>query len=550
MELSDADLYVSRAGWDDQSSASQDAGDAARSSGTALRRDLHATFLTNKGDDGSVDISVDSEDHGGDQMSELDMSSLPSFPGSHRPRPLHVPSTTSSTASFSVRSPSRRSSVASSYGATMSAWDRVHQADNVPPRSAAVISAMGALQDKIRSLEKSLEQERERNLALRTEAETARQSFEAKAKTMHAENDELASKVRMLEQAKRQACHHAEEYRSKLAEITASMEAAQAENNALAQQSAETEGKLAEASAEHTRATEEATRAAGDLRAQIDLKEARVKSLQEELVAVDSQKIEAQAAIRNLLLLNEDLMNKLARRGARKSRGWSLDKELLHANADHPVPFLLGKNAGPSFSVYGRVQEELADPWAYGIPSPRERAGRRAQRDARGFFQEEEVGQDSEDDRYDDEENEDENDNSDEEDEVKGETDRKQDEGGRGGIKNRPNESKAVELDTLQRQYQILVTEISSSVPGPGSVAESNSSELFKQTGLRKSRDLTEVVEKIEIKTQQLAALEGLRRSAAVSPRPRSPVRSPEAFDRKVQALRTLQHFREEPPYL
>lgn len=682
---------------------------------------------------GSVDISVDSsEEHPGfEEMSELENSSEPPLPPyvvraekahytTAEPDVMYSSSlhgmqgsrVTASQKSSSVysnssfkRQPARLSSRASidsfpqsphhtpssstrfdRASTTSSSWARAHQIQNVPARSAAVISAMSALQDKIRSLEKGLDQERERTLTMRAEMESEKQSYESKIRTLCAENEELESKLRQSEEAKHSSCRNAESFRSRLADVSAQLEKTQIELESLKQCNADTEEQLANIKLERTRIEEDLSNKLVEGSTQLEMRESRVKSLQEELVAMESQKIEAQAAIRNLLVLNEDLMNKLSqatsqsttkrassggstikkkksvssgiKRGAtrssiaatnvssktspvasqqvksvssskkkavrikkrngtgamttrkakpqtstakpgvpdyhheqngvfnhssmgyRKTRGPSLDKELFQANGDKPVPFILGANIGPSFSIYGRVQESLANHYAYGIQSPRER--QRKQKSSSNDESEYQVSGDGS--------NSDENEYEEYEEANVSEVHRpflQVDETEEGvsprnvlipgnddtnhaprfttanrflssaqeaalahaqkfripsprsthGLRNLETSLRR-ELDELRARYQESVTYLSRGQDGTGVAVPS----------LSKSRELTDLVERIEIKSQQLAALDEMERSS--SGRPRSPVRSPEAYERKVHALRTLHEFRDDPPFL
>jgi len=89
------------------------------------------------------------------------------------------------------------------------------------------------------------------------------------------------------------------------------------------------------------------------------------------------------------------------------------------------------------------------------------------------------------------------------------------------------------ELEELNEEYRILLShqsEISISSSGADGNADFNAAEMNSQ--------LNNLVEKIEIKSQQLNLL---RR---YSSRARTAVRSPKAYNRKVQQLRALQNFR------
>jgi len=182
------------------------------------------------------------------------------------------------------------------------------------------------------------------------------------------------------------------------------------------------------------------------------------------------------------------------RRRAEKKK--NVHEQLVHANKGKPVPFLLGRNAGPSHSVYGQTQRGLADERSYGKKLNIE------------FL---EISSEDE---------------SSEIDEPKEQVDKNRILVSNTEVGTVVSSLKS-ELDEMRRNYQSLLAKVATSDISP-----------------KVHTELNQLVERIENKAQQLYMVQKYR-NTMTKVRGRSPLRSPKAYEKKVNSLRALNLFRE-----
>ncbi|CAK9007332.1 Reticulocyte-binding protein 2 homolog a [Durusdinium trenchii] len=448
---------------------------------------------------------------------------------------------------------------------------------SVPSRSAAVISAMNALQDKIRRLERELDLEQERNLALKSEMEHMRQQKQNKIADLkgqlstseQAMNEEQTHRVRLEGELKLEQ-RECERLRGDHAAAEAKVLELRRQAEQQRDELEEARQLLAESKVEAESKAEMAERRQEELQNLVDAeREARSQ--------VVKDKEETDEFLQSLVQINQELVEKLAKKAEREAKtpahaaskrptaakgprlattrrakqrteknkrpgggprrgaaastrgvnskqsspapvlsegvgvhGLSLDKQLLRANLGKPVPFLLGKNPGPSFSLYGQVQQGISDDQAFGRAS------------SAGSLQADQEYQEEHD--------------RDRDEPKRGAVISVRLESPKGGRQRADSEigslvgSLREELEGLQAEYQATLASVSNEDISRGIPTET-------------SESLGDLVERIETKAQQLFLLQQHEQHLAQS-RSRSPVRSPKAFKRKVRALRTLHKFR------
>jgi len=441
-------------------------------------------------------------------------------------------------------------------------------------RSAAVISAMNALQDKARLLERDLDAERDKSRSLRIELQRSHEKSERLSERCTVLENQLRD-----EKAGRAKAEGVCEEQSRQAENTSAMlESAQSGRleveSRLQTQVVELQGRL-------DVLTKQAAQSTRELEDKIEALELESGALKEKLEServrrskAEENHSEAEAFMHNLAQINQNLVSKLANHGAsspcrsqsqgttgsklrrkkrsgtssktksgggpvlhtarrsgrkgvspragtakatprvRKSRSESIesiDKQLIRANLGRSVPFLLGRNPGPTFSVYGIAQSALADDKAYG------RRGDRGEEQARGN---DELS-DSESTQmpyYEEVLNKSHNDVDDygaepSDDDV-------------GGV----IMSLRTELEALKTEYDTILQGLSREEVSNGIDAEMR-------------EKMTSLVERIEKKAEQLRSVEKIRDHLSEK-QGRSPIRSPKAYGRKVETLKALNSFR------
>jgi hypothetical protein len=220
-------------------------------------------------------------------------------------------------------------------------------AQHAPGKSAAVVAAMSALQDKVRAAERELEASETELAAARSDADQLRRG-EARLQQRAAAKEREAHDAREEARAAREEAARAQgalgAARSEVAALAAALDKAlaahaleagrRAEEAAGAAHRAERlEARAAEDRAQHVRAQGTAARALADKEAEVQELHASLKAELAHRAQTDAQRAEADELLQGLIALNQSLVEKVAayahqvpRQQARQTEG----RGLLH----------------------------------------------------------------------------------------------------------------------------------------------------------------------------------------------------------------------------
>uniref|UniRef100_A0A7S2RRB8 Uncharacterized protein n=1 Tax=Mucochytrium quahogii TaxID=96639 RepID=A0A7S2RRB8_9STRA len=551
LNLSDADFYATtnKHSWGNESTPKNNEMKTMAPDDDLLTRELeHELRIASKKSSGestkihvrrsgSVDISLDNESSDEDEDESL-----------YKSTPLnrsHLGSSyTSRPAWHSVPSPRYAASVVTSASAIQSG-----RSLRGPGQSAAVISAMNALQEKIRMLEKERDRLSNSNEALRREVDGLKEARKSDQATLHkteAHLNALQDKVKRGEELLEQ-----EKHKTQLTEVK--LNPMEDKNRQLEYEISNLKIKLQESESAVKRLGDAHALECAAIRQRCSELEQKLEYENTQRKDVEKQRLEQEEFVQGLIEINKRLVAKVSagnknssehrqkplktktkkivrstkRTTTTKGRSGNkhvsssgrgnLHKQLVRANLGKPVPFLLSKSTGRSFSVYGQAQNGLSDDFSYGASEAEIQQAAVT-----------EANSGEEDDTQS---------LSSTENELTQSLPQNQFSFNLKKLKDNENEIKTViaslrgELNEMQSKYQKMLQSISSE-------------EVANGISSLKSNELANIVERIEQKAQQLYRVQKYCKAMSEA-RGRSPVRSPKAYDRRVNSLRALQMFRQ-----